>query len=286
MILYFSSIVAEDEETQRKGFVMVAAPKINLWEAYQKSSIELRRDAADLHQSAPVRMSAMHLCLPDGPANKLLRTLIFLRLFADSGRLRIRVHAPISKIETRYDLMSFGIPVHEFPLSSTGTVKNRNHLQWIKTRNLVEQQKSSDPSFVGIVHPAVHDVLFSKGGNTAHYGNIEFRHILNATCPIYNIMMDRNKRRQLRCHIIDFVTKERKGRFLQMDPNGNSWWVEISDVDVLMEKIGTALYDNNRKLKARGRQQQSQSDTDDFINAPKRRKLSDSIFCHGEIQCL
>ncbi|KAG7337853.1 hypothetical protein IV203_012738 [Nitzschia inconspicua] len=261
MLLYFSSIIAEDEETQRKGFVAVVAPSANLWNAYQRAHSEEQSDAADLYQGMPVRMSAMHLCLPDDQDGKQLRALFFLKLIGETNRLRMRIHSTISQADTVHQLTTFGIPVHEFPLSSTGTVKNRNHLQWIKTRNLIEKERSESMGFSGIVHPGVHDVLF-----------------------IYNSTTDRPKRRQLRQYIIDFVTKDpRNGRFLQQEPNGKGWWIEICDTNLIMDKVGTALYDNNRKLKAMARQQSVDHDeSDTFVGCyyPKRRKLSLSSFCY------
>ncbi|KAG7373864.1 hypothetical protein IV203_012959 [Nitzschia inconspicua] len=285
MLLYFSSIIAEDEESQRKGFVAVIAPSVNLWNVYRRAHSEEQGDAADLYQGMPVRISAMHLCLPDGRDGKQLRALFFLKLIGETNRLRMRIHSTISQVDTVYQLTTFGIPVHELPLSSSGTVKTRNHLQWIKTRNLIEKERSESMGFSGIVHPGVHDVLFSKGGNTSHYGNVAFGHILNSLCPVYNSTTDRPKRRQLRQYIIDFVTKDpRNGRFLQQEPNGKGWWIEISDTNLIMDKVGTALYDNNRKLKAMARQQfVEHNESDTFVGYyPKKRKLSLQLgsFCY------
>jgi hypothetical protein len=283
MLLYFTTIVAEDEESQRKGMVVVLSPKMTLWEAYQMSTREHHKDCNDLHKAMPVRLSALHLCLPDGPTSKMLSGLIMFGISGEGYRLHIRIHSPLSNLETRYQLMSFGLPVHEFPISSTGTLKNRIHLQWLRTRTLIENSAGRRAVFQGIIYPGVHDVLFSKGGNTSHYGNIEFRCMLDSTCPVYNMTMDRSKRRQFRRRLIDFVTKERKGRFLQPDPEGNDWWTEITDMDMLMEKVRSALYDHNRKLTAQAKQQKSESETRYFINDPKRRKLSDGVFCCSRV---
>ena len=43
--------------------------------------------------------------------------------------------------ETHYKLMTFGIPVSELPITSTGGIKTKHHLQWIKTRRAIDASR-------------------------------------------------------------------------------------------------------------------------------------------------
>lgn len=283
MLLYFTNSISDDLETQRKGFVVIVAPKASFFAGFQQSTKEQQRDSQDLNQSLVPRLSAMHLCLPDGPANRFLRGLVFLGMFAENNRMRIRAHASLDNVETSYQLMSYGVPVNDIPLTSSGNIKRINHLQWVKIRKAVEKATEDNETFTGIVHPRVHDVLFNQGGKASHSGNQEFRNLLDSTCHIYNETKCREKKKTIVQQMIDYVTNEWKGRFLQLDPNGAGWWVEITDSGVLFEKIGMALYHHNRKLIAKSRQQQSQCETNSFLDVAKRRKLGDDTFCcaHG-----
>jgi hypothetical protein len=44
-------------------------------------------------------------------------------------------------METKYKLMTFGIKVDEIPVTSSGTPKTKNLLQWIKTRKAIDERR-------------------------------------------------------------------------------------------------------------------------------------------------
>jgi len=44
-------------------------------------------------------------------------------------------------VETQYKLMTFGIPVSELPITSTGGIKTKHHLQWIRTRKALDASR-------------------------------------------------------------------------------------------------------------------------------------------------
>jgi hypothetical protein len=44
-------------------------------------------------------------------------------------------------METLYRLMSFGMKVEEIPITSSGAIKTKNHLQWIKTRKAIDERR-------------------------------------------------------------------------------------------------------------------------------------------------
>lgn len=46
-------------------------------------------------------------------------------------------------LETQYQLSAMGLNVQELPESSSGTVKTKNHLQWMKTRRIIDAARES-----------------------------------------------------------------------------------------------------------------------------------------------
>lgn len=156
-------------------------------------------------------------------------------------------------METLYRLMSFGLKVEEIPVTSSGTIKTKNHLQWIKTRRAIEERRrllaipqqqqfqhqatedgameidtnvllttatASAHNDVGgdiIVHPGIHDVLIAKGGKSNHWGNIDFQGLMATSLPEYTSLPKRSARRkEIRAELIQAVYAG-KGRFLEMD---------------------------------------------------------------------
>jgi hypothetical protein len=278
-MLFFSSAMMNDLETQRKGYVLIWEPNPSLFHGFKLSTREQRKDIQDCNLTMVPRIGALHLCLPEGPANGFLRALIYLGVFGDYNRIRIRTHGPLGSVETKYQLMSYGIPVNDIPLTSSGNIKRVNFLQWMKIRKAVEAAGDINVPFHGITYPGVHDVLFRQGGSTTHSGNQEFRTILDSTCHLYNETKCKDQREKIIQQIIDCVTNEWNGRFLQLDPRGAGWWVKITDSNVLHEKIGMALYHHSRKLLAQSRQQQSKCESRSFLDAVKRRKLENDASC-------
>jgi hypothetical protein len=284
-LLYITSVLSEDVESQKKGFVIIGSVDKEFLEAYWRCSTEMQRDMNSFFQSYPLRVSAIHLCLPSGPVMNMVRALVSLVLLGKSERMRTRVYSEVTEMETQYELLTFGIPVHMLPISSTGTIKTKHFLQWIKIQTYIDnirEMNYSRPGSLGeafpIVYPALQDVLFSKGGNISHYGNIEFRQLLLTHMEAYNSLSCRVKRKEFRRKIIDSVIQERKGRFLQLHPIG--FWFEITDEKVLSDKIHSAFYDQNRKVAAEKNQQKIHSATENFLESQKRRKLNGDSFCN------
>jgi hypothetical protein len=60
------------------------------------------------------------------------------------------------------------------------------------------------------------------------------------------------------------------------------YWVEIVSKEVLHAKINTSMYDHNRRLTTRGEQQNSESESFQFLgDANKRQKRDDNGNCRG-----
>jgi hypothetical protein len=155
-------------------------------------------------------------------------------------------------METKYNLMSFGIKVNEIPMTSSGTIKTKNHQQWIRTRKAIDERRrvleirqcrqeeqshtssgalpnsaraAAAPTSANhrdgpgsiIVHPGIHDVLIAKGGKCNHWGNIDFQCLMGIHQNEYKDLPKRSPRRgEIRDELI-LAVHERGGRFLELD---------------------------------------------------------------------
>ena len=277
VVLYQMQVLSEDVETQIKGFVSICAPDENVISNQSRiSDPKEKEDWRTCFQSHPVRMSAMHLLHPPGPQFQLIKALWILVMTVKGERVRTKFYTGLTT-ETTYKLMSFGIPVQEIPISSTGTIKTKNHLLWIKGRKIIDDARKKERSAIfddttnRIFHPRVNDVLFSRGGNTTHFGNVEYNQILTSKIEQYNAESERRVRGEIRDSIIDEVFHDQKGRFLQSAPD-DGWWMEITDIRLLRDKVSNSLYDYNRKESARKNRQESKSETSTFLYSRKKRQ--------------
>ena len=277
----FCEIVSEDEVTQRKGVVFIMDTKKDV--LHFQSTVEEREDNRSMQLYNPARWSGFHLCLPNGPTYHMIRTLIVLILDKDL-RARVRFYEGMT-LETRYRLMTFGIPVSEIPVSDlTGTLKNKAQQQFIKTRIAIERimggDYSSSRTSTFITHPGSNDVLFLKGGKSnQHQGNLRCQQLVESKLQAYYSKPNRTEGKVIRDEIIHTI-REENGRFLELDREGG-WWVEITDENVLHTKISTMVYYYNKRLTAKARQQTSKSDTVRFLAEGGNNKLSDPSASSG-----
>ena len=196
-------------------------------------------------------------------------------LFVNTLRLTETFVSP----QVIYQLKTFGIP-SDLPITNAGKLKNKNHLKWIRMRKAIDAVRNRDPSGVsiGTPLPANADVLFESGGHKSrHYGNLEF----------LDIMEQQIEERGLNGKYDDdyyeeaiAAVKAKGGRFLERDPEGHGWWVEITDQWNLHTKLYSALYEQKKRMKVRQQTQQVESSESHGMSAVypdnKRQK-----FCQG-----
>ena len=186
------------------------------------------------------------------------------------------------QMKSKYQLMTFGIPVHELPVNANDTVRNKYHLEYLKMRKDIEQAKEDGvDTSTWIIHPGIHDVLFSKGGNPHHVGNVNFQYMMECKLEAYNRRTNRKEGKTIREEIIHSV-KEKNGRFLELNRD-SGWWVEITSLEALHNKINTSMYDHTRRLIARTKQQQNASESLKFLEGSKKRRRLDDDYgpCGG-----
>eukprot|EP00980_Cylindrotheca_fusiformis_P019587 scaffold6795_cov110-Cylindrotheca_fusiformis.AAC.4 len=212
---YLMSTLCEDEETQKKG-VVVVANVLGLSDGHEKC----------------------HRRLPS----------LLLSELASAARpitqVRIRTHnGELTDCLNR--LMSFGIPVQELPFGDDGVVLLANHFKWLERRRKKEAYLSANPSIEGAVDlPSNHDVLWGKGKHiVGHPGNRLLHELVEAYSDQYN-QLSKSGKTKLADKIISAVHGY-SGRFLKLD-NESGMWVEVSNLEA-KEKV-THRFRRNRAI--------------------------------------
>jgi len=93
--------------------------------------------------SVPTRMVAIHYCFPNTPAFRTFNVLKLVTNFTQSYLLRVQAHVG-SKMENRYKLKGYGIPVHLLPLTEAGSIKVKYFHDWRKLRVRLEKEENKN----------------------------------------------------------------------------------------------------------------------------------------------
>ncbi|CAJ1969424.1 unnamed protein product [Cylindrotheca closterium] len=173
---YVLTSVADDEETQKKGFVFVsyAVDSNHPSDATRRKALQ---SCAILGRSLPARTTAVHFCSDSQEAAALWRVMIMSS--PTYTRVRIRTHCG-SHNEIKYRLMSFGIPINDFPFLERGDVKKTNHLKWIERRKRKEEYLKTHTLPKNAVDiPSRVDVILGRGTPfNSHPGNKRLHEIV------------------------------------------------------------------------------------------------------------
>jgi hypothetical protein len=188
-------VASEDPETRRGGLVVVIWPNPNTMIMPDPAMHLVFKKAID---AFPNRGCAMHLCLSDSFAFRLLRAQIGLALPQDLQH-RLKVHLgklqqhciAILKVllsqlsydfagtrtEIEYILQSFGIYVDQIPVTGSGNLKLQNLNRWIKLRKALENDQAAEHADCSGVSskdniiecPGSNDVIVSFRNNHGSY---------------------------------------------------------------------------------------------------------------------
>jgi len=258
--LYCAMAVLDDVETQKKGAVGVT-----MWHNVSIDDFQGRGQCHKrLSNSTPIRLSAIHLCLPhdntsattDSNAKNLRRTAnpkllrllkaMFVVSIGAEFRPHLRVHVG-STVECMYALQSFGILSEQIPINTTtGKIKTKQHLKWLESKLQKEEALKENKPFNKIGCPMMKDVLFGRGWPIMkHPGNVMLRNIIDSKLEEYQNEKSKRGKTLIAQAIVCMVKqKEIGGRFLKED---SDWWVEVSN-DMARQKVSIAFRDA-RKLK-------------------------------------
>lgn len=191
IMFYITDAATRDcVESQRLGLVNIF--EIQNWENFSVTSREQNQLMNKLTASVPARYASLHICAPDIPffRSAFRSNLIMTCLNAVTQKLRIRFTFG-TKMECRYKMKSYGIPIELYPLTETENIKTNIFNQWIKTRQLLDDKdaalrggkRGGEDDLSGAIEaadivecPCLNDVVFRQGSSSLdNPGNAIFR---------------------------------------------------------------------------------------------------------------
>eukprot|EP00980_Cylindrotheca_fusiformis_P006080 scaffold1308_cov93-Cylindrotheca_fusiformis.AAC.5 len=267
-IYYLISTLYEDEETQKKGVVVVANGS-GLSERHEKHHRALSSRLLAIAEHFPVRLACLHYCYNSSRTFSSMLLSVLASAAKSIVRVRVRIHNGTCSIQYRltytllllnksflgshteclYNLMPFGIPVDEYPFTSKGSVNLENHGKWMEQRRKKEAYLSKYPPIEGaVVLPSNYDVLWGRGKLILrHPGNHLLHELVDAYFDQYN-QLSKTGRTNLADQIVA-VVHGFSGRFMKMD-NESGMWVEVSEQDA-REKV-THRFRHSRERSVKG----------------------------------
>ncbi|KAL3929377.1 MAG: hypothetical protein SGARI_004764, partial [Bacillariaceae sp.] len=249
LLIYMLWVATEDIETQRKGLVVINMPNRDVPLLPERKEHVLGQQAME---AIPIRICALHMCLPNEITFRLLKANVAFILGKDQ-RKRIKIHLG-ERTELHYSLHGYGIYVDQIPVTETGNVKMNNLHQWIKIRRAIEGKQMSAKGGISnnpppiiqdkdniIESPAINDVIFRLGKSYLfHPGNLMFRNLIEEVFEAHNSAESQEEKVNITWSVIDKVLIEKKGRFLGWDSRGG-WWIEMKDRSQIRTKVAVHI---------------------------------------------
>ncbi|OEU23355.1 hypothetical protein FRACYDRAFT_233528 [Fragilariopsis cylindrus CCMP1102] len=260
---YFWMVASNDVETQQKGVVFLVYPTISKKDGGSGSSKGATISQMMLpnqidrilhkkcNEAAPIRIAAVHFCLPNTPFFHLLRSVMTMTLPV-SYRNRLKFHVG-EGIELQYILKGFGIPTENLPITDTGNIKTTYLKQWLRVRKVIEVEMTpsgqSTKTLSIIECPRSVDVIFRPGTSMlCHPGNVTFRGLVES--KQHRTTVKKTDKEQVALEIINDIQNlpNGGGRFLIWDNIG--YWSDISnDIPICVEKIAISYRDYKSKIR-------------------------------------
>lgn len=204
---------------------------------------------------------------------KLLQCVCLNSMYFSFVR-RIAFVSPLgTKTELNYKIMGFGIHPEMIPVTDNGTIKTRNHVQWLETHQLIEKAPYGSLRETGggavVDCPGINDVLFHRGKSCQyHPGNVTFKSMLESK-KRQHMAANQTMKKEIAYDIMVDV-ENRTGRFLYWDKSG--WWVEFDNRTEIRHKVATSLRDFNKQTRAANNRQNTHSSTHVFREAKKQKR--------------
>jgi hypothetical protein len=219
--LFTSSL--KDEETQKKGVVMVI---FNVGKMAVKENLSFLKRVHKVREGIPKKIVGGHYCYND---SSLRPFVAGLRLFLDKeARRRFRPHYG-SHEDIQFELQTYGIPTKDHPIQENGSLSLAWHREWLQVR---QAQEASESTSDGIIVPRRFDVLFGRGKNAReHTGNLRASHLVEMHKVKYE-KANKHEKTEIADRIVSII-HESCGRVLKWEDDG---WSEV-DHDGGREKI-------------------------------------------------
>ena len=192
-------------------------------------------------------------------------------------------------VELMYSLQGFGIPVNYIPISFTGKVKDKYIKEWMRLRQLIEDERLNRDWTVEsntnmIESPYLDDIIFRNGTKLlSHPGNIALRSAIVEKC-----MLEENKQKNTK-DLVALIISEMKGynrgsscrRFLIWHEKG--LWKQVAPEEEPKEiytKISRIVRDT-RKLLREQQEVKATSNSDSMLGEPDQQSRGTYMFLSG-----
>ena len=239
--IYVWLMLAEDEENQKRGLVLVLFQMGSM--DMSSASHALARELPRVLSWLPLRVCALHFCTDNDFVAFSFRASV-VAAPADV-RARHRCHSG-TYTEIMYSLLGYGIPVDLIPTIDGVAIKKTNLSRWIAKNIARDKELSHGGTFSGIDLPTRNDVLMGKGKPLQHHnGNAHLRILVEAYIGEYQAAHRPRDKIEVVYKVCSMI-KARSGRFLEKDDDG--WWRESHDVDAV-GKVTTLFRRTSRKDK-------------------------------------
>ena len=192
-------------------------------------------------------------------------------------------------MEIKYILNGYGVPTDNIPISLAGKIKVISLKQWIRVRQVLEQDLRTDSSTsktekqslkdVVVECPYSDDILFKRGtSGMFHPGNVKFRSLIQSKYEQGDLITTKS----LVSAILDEIANQ-KLRVLAWDEQ-ESWISRIDDKKLIYKKIEYIVRDfqfSLTKYQMINRRAAATTTAMTTATAPKRAKLQSatSLFC-------
>ena len=223
--------------------------------------------------SAPTRIVASHTCWPNTHISRFfnMRQLINSTAVGQDYAARIRTQIG-DAIEMRYNLRTYGIPIHLLPLTETGAIKVRYFHEWLRIRKILDNASAVDYTADNnalarvVVCPCLNDVIFRQGTpSMKNPGNVIFRDtMINHLEDHYNghryqqgHLQQQGQIESFCIWLIETTIKTKGGRFLEWDKALNVW-VIITNPQKIKSKVAIAYRDTTKRFLNYQKQQEQQ----------------------------
>jgi hypothetical protein len=182
-----------------------------------------------------------------------------------------------SDLEIQFALMSFGIPMKNFPFDDDCRVNNLK--DFLEKRKTIEAEKSrvKQGAITMILAPEKLDVLLGRGRPIQDWvGNVWYSSIIEATIERHHEAVRRRGAKNEICDEIVEIIKGSGGRFLKRKEGGLEW-VEVDDA-LARKKVSHAFRNQKQSSKA-----SSRPITQAYGGGGTKRDTWESLFGEGEI---
>jgi hypothetical protein len=247
---YVFTTTLRDEETQKKGIVMVV---YNTGTVPKAEEMKVMSRIHYARSGIPKKVVGAHYCYSDASLRPFVAGI---RLFMEKEmRNRLRAHYGTHD-DLLFKLQTFGINTKDHPMMENGNLSLAYHREWLQIRKTQEEMNRSAADDITI--PRRFDVLFGRGKNTReHTGNLRAGHLVDMYQQKYE-QANKFQKTEIAERIVNII-HESYGRFLKWE---NNCWEEV-DHDAAREKI-SHFFRHNRSKK----QTIAQPTDDPQLNGP------------------